>query len=155
MTLRFPGERLAQFTVSYVVNKIDALFAVGTKGSVQLNPAFMFGMPLQQQVVVGETKSHERFKSTDHFGGEMKYFSECILEDRDPEPDAEEGLADLRVIEGIMEAMRTGGSIKLAPFTRTKRIDTKAQLERLGAKSSPDPVNASNPAKGVDKGPGN
>lgn len=155
VTLRFPGDRIAQFTVSYVANQLNSFHAVGTKGSVQLSPAFMFGMPLEQQVALGEKKTHESFKNTDQFGGELRYFSDCILNDTDPEPDAEEGLADVRVIEGIMQAMKTGAAVKLEPFTRTKRIDTEAQLQTLGAKASPDPVNASNPGKGVDHGPGN
>ena len=154
-TLRFPGDRIAQFIVSYVLNPLDTLHAVGTKGSVQLSPAYMFGKSLEQHLAIGENKSHASFKNTDQFGGELKYFSDCILEDRDPEPDGEEGLADVRVIEGIIQAIKTGRSVQLPPFTRTKRIDTKAQLQTLRAKSSPEPVNASNPAKGVDHGPGN
>ena len=155
VTLRFPGDRIAQFTVSYVGNRLDSFHAVGTKGSVQLSPAYMFGMSLEQGVVIGEKKSHKSFKSTDQFGGELKYFSDCILNDTAPEPDAEEGLADVRVIEGIMQAMKSGASVKLEPFTRTRRIDTKAQLQTLSAKASPSPVNASNPGKDVDHGPGN
>ena len=155
VTLRFPGDRIAQFTVSYVLNKIGSLHVVGTKGSVQLDPAYGFGTSLEQFVTIGETQSHESFKATDQFGGELRYFSDCILNDIAPEPDAEEGLADVRVIEGIMQAMKTGGSVTLEPFTRTKRIDTKAQLQTLAAVKSPEPVNASNPAKAVDHGPAN
>lgn len=155
VTLRFPGDRLAQFIISYVANQLNSFHAVGTKGSVQMSPAFTFGMPLEQQVAIGQKRSHKGFKNTDQFGGELRYFSDCILNDTDPEPDGEEGLADVRVIEGVMEAMKTGRSVTLPPFTRTKRIDTKAQLQMLGAKASPDPVNASNPGKGVDHGPGN
>jgi hypothetical protein len=39
----------------------------------------------------GKKKSKQSFKNTDHFGGEMKYFSDCILNGVDPEPDGEEG----------------------------------------------------------------
>ncbi|RZA08246.1 MAG: Gfo/Idh/MocA family oxidoreductase, partial [Proteobacteria bacterium] len=44
-TLRFPGNRLAQFVVSYYGSTVDSFFAVGTKGSVQMNPGFGYGMP--------------------------------------------------------------------------------------------------------------
>lgn len=44
----------------------------------------------------------ELFKNTDHFGVEMKYFSNCILNHLEPEPDGEEGFADVRGLEAII-----------------------------------------------------
>lgn len=154
-TVRFPGDRLASFVISYVANALDTFTAVGTKGSVELNPAYMYGKPLAQNLVVGQERSSRSFRNTDHFGGEMHYFSECILEDRDPEPDAEEGYADLRVLEGILRAIETGGRVTLEPFARTRRIDTRAQLERLRARRSPELVNTSNPGRDMEKVPKN
>ena len=151
VTLRFPGERLAQFSLSYFGNPTNSFIAVGTKGSVELDPAYMFGKPLEQTTAIGEKKTTQSFKNTDHFGGEMKYFSDCILNDAEPEPNGEEGFADVRVLEAIIKAVETGKSIQLEPFTRTRRIDTKAQKQTLSAVSSPDLVHASNPARGVEK----
>lgn len=155
VTLRFPGNRLAQFTVSYYANTLDAFFAVGTKGSVYVNPAYMYGKPLEQSVTIGEKKSHKSFKNTDHFGGEMKYFSDCILNNKDPEPDGEEGYADVRVLEGILRALKSGKPEKLEPFTRAKRIDTAGQEQTLSAQKPPELVNTSNPGKGKEKAPKN
>jgi predicted dehydrogenase len=155
VTLRFPEGRLAQFVLSYYGNTLDSYAVVGTKGSVQMNPAYMYGQPLEQRVILGERKSSRSFKNTDHFGGEMRYFSDCILNDRQPEPDGEEGYADLRVLEGIVRALRSGRSEVLEPFTRSRRIDPAAQEERLAARRSPELVNASNPGKGKDKVPKN
>ena len=147
VTLRFPGNRLAQFTVSYFTNRIDSFIIAGTKGSIHMSPAFMFGAPLEQNRMIGQDKTHESFKATDQFGGELKYFSDCILEDRLPEPDGEEGLADLLVIEGIVRALESGQPQKLAPFHRTRRIDPDAQLEMLHGVKPPEPINASEPAR--------
>jgi predicted dehydrogenase len=155
VTLRFPGERLAQFNLSYFGNPANSLIAIGEKGSVQLDPAYTFGKSLEQIVFIGEDKSKESFKNTDHFGGEMKYFSDCILNGLDPEPDGEEGFADVRVLEGILQALESGQSVPLEPFARTKRIDTVSQKMTLGAVSTPDLVDASNPGRGVDKKPKN
>jgi predicted dehydrogenase len=155
VTLRFPGDRLAQFVLSYVTNTIDTYTAIGTKGSIQMDPGFMYGMSLEQNVVIGESREHHSFKNTDHFGGEMKYFSDCILNDRDPEPDGEEGFADVRVIEGILAALKSGTSQALPPFTRSKRIDPASQLQKLAAQSTPELVHASSPAKGKDRAPKN
>ena len=106
-------------------------------------------------ITMGESKSGKGFRNTDHFGGEMKYFSDCILHDRMPEPDAEEGYADVRVLEGILQALKTGTAQALEPFERSKRIDTVGQTETLFAKTSPELVNASNPGKGKEKIPKN
>ena len=155
VTLRFPKNRLAQFVLSYYGNVLDTYAVVGTEGSVEVNPAYMYGKPLERTVTLGEKKSHESFKNTDHFGGEVKYFSDCILNGTDPEPDGEEGYADVRVIEGILKALETGGPVRLEPFTRTRRIDTAAQKQTLSAQSSPELVNTSNPGKGKEKVPKN
>ena len=158
VTLRFPGQtsgspdRFAQFNLSYLGNPTNSLIAIGTRGSVMLDPAYMFGQALEQTTAIGEKKSKESFKNTDHFGGELKYFSNCILNNLDIEPDAEEGFADVRVLEGIMQALDSGKSVTLPPFTRTKRIDPETQQETLSAVSTPDLVEASNPSRDKDKG---
>ncbi len=154
VTLRFPGNRIAQFVVSYYANTIDSYVVLGTKGSVEVSPAYMFGMSLEQSEVIGETKSHRSFKNTDQFGGELKYFSDCILQDRDPEPGGEEGYADVRVLEGIARALKSGRPEPLPPFVRTRRIDT-ANVQTLAAKRTPELVNTSNPGRDKEKGPKN
>jgi hypothetical protein len=49
-----------------------------------LDPAYMFGQPLEQTAAEGQDKSKKGFKNTDHFGGELKYFFDCILNGRNP-----------------------------------------------------------------------
>ncbi|MDR5784514.1 Gfo/Idh/MocA family oxidoreductase [Caballeronia sp. LZ065] len=155
VTLRFPGDRLAQFVLSYTLNTLDSFFALGTKGNLAMQPCYMYGKPLQHTVTIGQDEKSESFRNTDHFGGELKYFSDCILNDTHPEPDFEEGYADVRVLEGIVKAMETGRPVTFEPFERTRRIDTKAQLETLRAVKSPELVDTSNPGAGVDKVPKN
>jgi predicted dehydrogenase len=151
VTLRFPRNKLAQFNLSYFGSPADLLLAVGSEGVLALNPAYTFGTPLTQFLSVGEKNEEHSFKNTDQFGGELKYFSECILNDEHPEPDGEEGFADVRVLEGILRALETGQPVKLEPFQRSRRIDTDRQKTTLGAVSTPELVHASNPARGTDK----
>lgn len=155
VTLRFPKNRLAQFNLSYFGNPSNSLIVVGTKGVLELNPAYTFGTALAQTVVIGEDTNEQSFKNTDHFGGELKYFSECVLGDERPEPDGEEGFADVRVLEGILTALDTGKSVQLPPFQRSRRIDTSRQKMMLGAVSTPELVHASNPERGGEKKPRN
>ena len=144
--LRFPEGRLAHFAVSYYGNAIDAYTVLGTKGSLQVQPGYTYGKSLEHFLTVGDKEDKISYKNTDHFGGEMKYFSDCILHDIDPEPDAEEGLADVRVLEAIQRALATGQVQTLAPFARSKQIDPD-QVVRLGALKPPEPVHASSPSK--------
>jgi predicted dehydrogenase len=144
--LRFPDERLAQFTVSYYGSAIDSYTIVGTKGTLQVQPGYTYGKSVEHFLNSGGKENRTSYKSTDQFGGELKYFSQCILEDLDPEPDAEEGLADVRVLEAIDLALKTGQVQKLPPFARSKRIDPD-QVVRLGAVKPPEPVHASGPEK--------
>ncbi len=146
VTLRFPGDRLAQFTVSYVGNPIDTYTVVGGDGSVTVDPAFMFGMSLGYTLKVGQKQTTQSFKSTDHFGGELRYFSDCILNNADPEPDGHEGLLDVRVLEAAVESIRTGRPVVLPPADRVRRIDV-AQVQKLGAVTPPEPVKAKQPSK--------
>ncbi|MFL6451285.1 MAG: Gfo/Idh/MocA family protein [Bryobacteraceae bacterium] len=155
VTLRFPENRIAQFTLTYYGNTIDSYTVVGTKGNVVMSPGYMYGVPLAQQTTIGQKQSEESFKNTDHFGGEMKYFSDFILNGTDPEPDGEEGYADVRVLEGVLRALKTGTAQTLEPFERSKRIDPKRQLETLRAQSSPELVHTSNAGKGQEKTPKN
>ena len=154
VTLRFPGERLAQFTVSYYGNQVDTYTLVGTKGLLEVKPAYMYGNSLEHFAQYGKEKKHESFKNTDHFGGQMKYFSECILNGTEPEPDGQEGLADVRVAEAIMKSLASGRFEKVEPTTITRRI-TADQEQTLRAVKSPEMVNTSSPARGQEKTPKN
>ncbi len=153
VTLQFPHGRLAQFVISYYGNTTQSYTVVGTKGSVEMNPGYTYGKPLERFMTVGEEETHERYKNTDHFGGELKYFSDCILHGTDPEPDGAEGLADVRVLEGILRALETGAVEELGAFDHTPRIDVAAQKEELKAQRSPQLVNTANPARGTEKVP--
>lgn len=145
VTLRMPGGRLAQFTVSYYANDVDSLIIAGTKGSITMNPAFGFGQGLEHDRRIGEKRSHETYKATDQFGGELRYFSDCILTGSRPEPDGEEGLADLLVIEAIVAALQSRGAVPITPLARTRRIDPDAQEQTLRAVSAPAPIDAAPP----------
>jgi predicted dehydrogenase len=146
VTLRFPEHRVAQFIVSYAGNSIDSYTLVGSEANVVVSPGFTYGQSLEYQLKTGEDKKNETFKSTDQFGGELKYFSDCILNGLEPEPDGEEGLLDVRVVEAITRALETGTTQKLDPVSRHRRIDL-AQVEKLSAVKPPEPVHAESPSR--------
>ena len=147
VTLKFEANRVATFVLSYNGGDVDDYRIVGHKGSLFSDPAYQVGVAIEQQLVVGKKKSRESFSKTDHFGGELKYFSECILSGRNPEPDGVEGMLDVRVLEAIERSMKTGQAQKLDLYTRTKRPDA-GQAETLSPVSEPQLVGAHKPSEG-------
>jgi glucose-fructose oxidoreductase len=78
------------------------------------------------------------FPETDHFGGETEYFSDCILNNVDPEADGEEGLLDVRVIVAIKDSLKGNGkTIKLEPRRRSK-YPTLNQVKKLSLAKEPN-----------------
>lgn len=135
--LRFPEERMAQFTVAYGLNEVDEYRVVGTKGDLHVAPGFGFGAGLRHALTIGESTTETDFPEVDQFGGEADYFSDCILQDLDPEPDGEEGRLDVRVVAAIGRALETGQAQALPPVQRTKRPSPEQARNLLPVKSPP------------------
>jgi predicted dehydrogenase len=148
--LRFPDDALAQFTVSFATDNMDTYVVAGTKGVIQLTPGTGFGETVERTVSHRGKKKHESVSATDQFGGELRYFSNCVLKDMDPEPDAEEALADIVVLEAIMRSLDSGASESIEPVPRARRIDPDAQEQTLSFKSPPEPVHAALPSRQDD-----
>ena len=142
--LRFPGERIAQFTVSYATDAVDEYRIVGTKGDLAMSPGFMFGVGLKGRLTVGGETKELDFPSVDQFGAQTRYFSDCILNDRAPEPDGEEGLADVRVLAAVERSLETGQTQELGPMQRRTRPDASQAIE-LPEITPPELVNAAEP----------
>ncbi|CAF1121549.1 unnamed protein product [Rotaria sp. Silwood1] len=139
VTLRFPGERMAQFVVGYSAANTNCYKVVGTKGDIEVNPAFAWGhgMNIAYKTKIDGKEDSKCFPETDHFGGQTEYFSECILQNSDPEADGEEGLLDVRVIVAIKKSLEENGkTIKLEARDRKKR-PTLDQAKKLPLATGP------------------
>ena len=147
VTLKFPANRVAAFVLSYNGGDVDDYRIVGEFGSLMSEPAYQVGMAMEHKTIIQKKEASESFKKTDHFGGELKYFSECVLKDREPEPDGEEGMLDVRVLVAIEQSLKTGQPVQLAPYTRTRR-PTGEQEQKLSAISEPELVGAHKPSEG-------
>jgi len=139
VTLRFPGDRMAQFVAGYACPATEGYKVVGTKGEIEVNPSYGFGsgVKIAYKTKINGKEDSKIFPETDHFGGETEYFSECILNNVDPEADGEEGLLDVRVIVAIKESLKGNGkTIKLEPRQRSKR-PTLDQAKTLSLAKEP------------------
>ena len=139
--LTFTEARQASFTLSYSSEGVDQFYLVGTEGVMNASPAFGFGegTAITYELTKGDETTKHEAPVVDHFGGETEYFSACILEDRDPEPNGEEGVLDMIVLAAIERAIETGEVQKLEPRSRQRRIGPDQKRELKLAKS-PDLV---------------
>ena len=108
VVLEFPDDRLASFTCSFGAADVSAYRLVGTKGSLTMEPAYEYAEGLRSTLVVGATRRVQQYPKRDQFAAELLHFSDCILRDRQPEPSGAEGLNDIRIIEAIQRAVKTG-----------------------------------------------
>ncbi len=143
--LQFPQGRTAHFTVSSAVASVSSYRVAGTLGDLRVEPAYEYYGPLEHHLTVDEDSSHEKFGKREQFAPEIEYFSRCILEGRRPEPDAEEAICDLRVIEAVLKSAETGKPIPLAPRQRSERPSMNQENEKP-AVGKQKPINAPSPS---------
>ena len=126
---------------------VDEYRIVGTKGHLRVEPAFTYHGELAHHLTIGdgETKT-KTFPKSDQFAPELLYFAECIINDEDPEPSGEEGLADVRILEAMVESARSGRPVKLAPFKRTRRPSLELERTKPPVRK-PKVVRAQSPTK--------
>lgn len=149
VALRFPGDRLASFVVSYTLNSFEHYVVSGTKGNLAFRPAFSYGHGLEYDAILGDETEHRTFPEVDQFGSQAEYFANCILDDLDPEPDGEEGWCDVRIVEAIRRALETGRPQVLEPYTRKHRIE-HIQVMGLAPPEPVEMVNAEDPSENLD-----
>ncbi len=144
VVLRFPDERLATFTCSFGAAATGAYRVVGSKGDVRLDPAFEYVGNLVRHLTVGDRTTVKKYPPADQFAAELVAFSRCVLEDREPEPDGWEGLADVRIIEAALRSARDRRPVRLDPVERRRRPGAD-QLQRHPPVEAPGTVHAASP----------
>lgn len=148
VSLRFPDERLAQFTVSYSLPSSERFQLIGTKGEIEATPCFGFGEGVgisYRATLNGETQEHAH-PVVDHFAGETAYFSDCILKGEAPEPDGEEGWRDVRVIAAIERALNTAQPQTLEPLPARRTVQS-GQERRFRLAKALDYIDTESPTE--------
>jgi len=109
--LGFPGGAVASCLSTYTMNSLDRFFLNGEKGFGELYPATGYG-PIKGRTHKGElTHPHVTHQTV-----QMDEMAAIILENKQPvvAVDGEEGLKDLKIIDAIFEAVKTGKRVKLS-----------------------------------------
>jgi predicted dehydrogenase len=108
--LGFPGGAIASCLSTYALSYLDRFFLDGTKGFAELHPATGYG-PIKGRTNKGELN----FPHKTHQTVQMDEMSAIILQNKKPvvPVDGEEGVRDLRIMDAIYEAARTGRKVEL------------------------------------------
>jgi glucose-fructose oxidoreductase len=146
VVLRFPKARIAQFTCGFGEADVSEYRVVGTTGDLRLDPAYGFDAELKTYLTVAGKTTETRHKRRDQVGAEIAYFSDCVLNNRTPEPDGYEGLADLLIIDAIERSARTGKPVPLEPFRVKPRPSGSQEIQKSKVRAS-ELVNAAPPGK--------
>ena len=144
--MRFPGERLAEFTCSFGAADRSSYEVIGTKGVLKMDPAYEMVADLKCELTVDGRTQKSSFKKRDQFGPELVYFSKCILENSDPEPSGKEGLADIRIIQALLESQEKHQPVRV-PAVRELQRPTEEQEIHKPPVEKPQLVKAAAPSK--------
>jgi predicted dehydrogenase len=107
----FPSGAIASCLSSYGMSNLDRFFLNGEKGFAEMQPSTGYG-PIKGRTHKGElTQPHQAHQTI-----QMEEFASIILEGKKPivPADGEEGLKDMKIIDAIYQAVKTGKRVKLA-----------------------------------------
>ena len=117
--LRFSSGKVATFTCGFGSSPVSNLTLVGTDASLTIDPAYPYVYPVSVIISKGQDLiKHTTYPRFDQFGPLLAYFSDCILQQREPEPSGEEGLIDLGIIEALEASARLKCFRPIAPEFR-------------------------------------
>jgi predicted dehydrogenase len=136
--LRFPGERVAQFTCSFGSGDVASLELVGTKGTLRIEPAYEYEGSLKWSLTIGDKKQEKTFPAGDQFAPELIHFSECIMRGKRPGPDGN---------EAIFKSAKSGRAVPIQPVKPQKPPKPSRAMKRPPAKKR-ELVNAEAPHSG-------
>ena len=106
----FPSGAVASCLSTYSMNSLDRFFLDGTKGFAEMQPSTGYG-PIKGRTHLGEL-NHPHVT---HQTVQMDEMSAIILQGKQPivPVDGEEGLRDMKIIDAIFLAAKTGKKVDL------------------------------------------
>jgi len=126
--LRFPRERVAAFTTSFGVEDAGFYLIAGTKGVLRVEHAYHYVGTIKHSLTIDGKTTETEFPSRDQFAALLTELANCIREDREPEPNGREGLADVRIIEALYLSAVERRPIRLEPVHKRTRPDMSQEM---------------------------
>jgi predicted dehydrogenase len=111
--MHFPDDRLATFTCSFGAVRIETYQVVGTTGDLRVELAYSTQGPIKHILTVDGSRQERSFEAHNQVAPEFVYFSDCIMDDQEPEPSGTEGLTDVQIIRALYRSIETGGFVQV------------------------------------------
>jgi glucose-fructose oxidoreductase len=135
--LRFEGDRIASFVTSFNASDVAEYRIVGTKGQLHVDPAYEYAEGLAYTLERNGKRERKKIGKRDQFAPELLHFSDCIQNDREPEPSGEEGLQDVRIVQALYQSAATGKAVGIPRFQERKRPTGRQRIVRPGIRKPP------------------
>jgi glucose-fructose oxidoreductase len=126
-TMRFPKDRLATFICSFASGAVSNFRVIGDKGDLFIENCYEYIGEANNTLTVNEKKKSWTTKAGDQFAAELEYFSSCIRDNKNPAPSAIDGAVDVKIIEALMDSMKTGKAVKLT----TPKIHVRPTMQQV------------------------
>lgn len=146
VTMRFPHERVAQFTCSYAAYDRAHYELIGSDGILTLENAYDYTADMRMRVVGKHGEKARTFEKRDQIAAEIDYFARCVRDNVDPEPSGWEGLADVRILQAIHQSTRFGRAVPIEPILPPHRPYLGQSVE-VDAHPEPRLVDVEQPTK--------
>jgi predicted dehydrogenase len=111
--LNFPSGMVVQGAASWGSAMASSVEVHGEKGWATLSPAFAFEEERRLTGKIAGKWFAKEFTAIDEFALELDAFAACVRENRKPEPDGEQGMRDIVIIEAIYRAAKQGRTIAI------------------------------------------
>jgi len=111
--LNFPSGLVLQGTSSWGSVLTSFIQVHGEKGWASLSPAFAFEDDRRLSGKIAGKWFGQEFTAIDEFALELDAFAGCIRENRKPEPDGEQGMRDIIIIDAIYRSAKKGRPVSI------------------------------------------
>jgi predicted dehydrogenase len=111
--LNFRNGIVLQGTASWGSAMASFVQVHGEKGWASLSPAFAFEEERRLTGKIAGKWFEREFTAIDEFALELDAFADCIRENRKPEPDGEQGMRDIVILEAIYRSAKQGRTIAI------------------------------------------
>jgi glucose-fructose oxidoreductase len=128
--LRFSGDRVATFTSSFGVTNAESYRVLGTRGELRVEPCYRYVGELKHYLTIDGKTTERVFAAKDQFAPLLVELARCIREDREPEANGLEGMADVRIIESLYKSAIERRPIQVAAVAKTERPDLHQAIFR-------------------------
>lgn len=128
--LKFPGDRLATFSVSFGAFVTSEFDLIGTKGRIRLENAYSYTKSMNLKIYEQNKIITKKYPKLDQFSQELIYFSDCIIKKKKPAPSGEEGIADIKIVEALLLSLDLRSPIGLDEINKKTRPSGRQKMTK-------------------------